>query len=599
MAGLLAPHAADLITHVRGGDPRILDLARAAAGLADEVGLEGLGGPGWPELYAALDDSSTVRATKLAQPSGRRDNYALAAGVGTGPRGAAPIARGVASINWGGVPPAIFDAGENTVDWSVELAVTAVVAVVRAAVIGPDRATGVAVQLRSGAIGGAGALDADARATIPLVDTQQQPVPETAAWDHDWSATSVIVGAPISVVTETPETRERVRRWARARLDRPPDDAFLAEILAAESDYWTLRRPAIPYAERVPNNYRVVQWNTGNVGKSSLQSIADNPALELVGCYAWSPEKVGRDAGELVGIPPLGVAATNDVDELLALKPDCVVYNPMWIDVDELVRILSGGVNVVTTASFITGHNLGAGRDRILEACRKGGSTIFGSGVSPGFAELLAIVSAMVCNRIDKVTVTEAADTTFYDSPATEIPVGFGKPIDHPELQAMTAQGTAIFGEAVRLVADALGVELDQVRCVAEYAQTTADLDLGSWTIAGGCVAGVYASWQGIVGGKTLIDLNVRWRKGQTLEPDWKIDQDGWVIQIDGQPTVTTKVGFLPPPYFQAETIADFMALGHIMTAMPTINAIPAVVAAAPGIVTYTDLPLTLPRGHA
>ncbi|MBW0012418.1 dihydrodipicolinate reductase [Mycobacterium sp.] len=349
----------------------------------------------------------------------------------------------------------------------------------------------------------------------------------------------------------------------------------------------------------MPNTYRVVQWNTGNVGKSSLRSIADNPGLELVGCYAWSAAKVGRDAGELAGTSPLGVTATDDVDALLALKPDCVVYNPMWIDVEELVRILSAGVNVVTTASFITGQNLGEGRDRIVDACRRGGSTIFGSGVSPGFAELLAIVSAMVCNRIDKVTVNEAADTTFYDSPDTEKPVGFGQPIDHPELQAMARKGTAIFGEAVRLVADALGVELDEVRCVAELAQTTADLDLGSWTIPAGCVAGVYISWQGVVNGKTLIDLNVRWRKGQTLEPDWKIDQDGWVIQIDGQPTVTTKIGFLPPPYFQAETIADFMALGHIMTAMPTINAIPAVVAAPPGIVTYADLPLTLPRGYA
>jgi hypothetical protein len=349
----------------------------------------------------------------------------------------------------------------------------------------------------------------------------------------------------------------------------------------------------------VPNKYRVVQWTTGNVGKSSLQSIADNPALELVGCYAWSSEKVGRDAGDLVGIGPLGVAATNDVDALLALKPDCVVYNPMWIDVDELVRILSAGVNVVTTAAFVTGHNLGPGRDRILQACRQGGSTIFGSGVSPGFAELVAIVSAMVCNRIDKVTVNEAADTTFYDSPETEKPVGFGRPIDDPDLQQMATTGTAVFGEAVRLMADALGVELDEVRCVAEFAQTTADLDLGSWTIPAGCVAGAYISWQGIVGGKTLIDLNVRWRKGQTLEPDWKIDQDGWVIQVDGQPTVTTKVGFLPPPYFQAETIADFMVIGHILTAMPVINAIAAVVAAPPGIVTYADLPLTLPRGYA
>jgi hypothetical protein len=345
--------------------------------------------------------------------------------------------------------------------------------------------------------------------------------------------------------------------------------------------------------------YRVVQWTTGNVGKSSVQAIVANTTLELVGCYAWSQEKVGRDAGELCGIAPLGIAATDDVDALLALKPDCVVYNPMWMDTDELVRILSAGVNVVATAAFITGHNLGADRDRIIEACERGGSTMFGTGVSPGFAELLAIVASTICDRVDKVTVNEAADTTFYDSPATETPVGFGKPIDHPDLQAMTAHGTAVFAEAVRLVADALGVELDDVRCDAEYAQTTADLDLGSWTIPAGCVAGVAASWKGFVGDDVLVELNVRWRKGQTLEPDWKIEHEGWVIQIDGRPTVTTTIGFLPPSDFEAETIADFMVLGHIMTAAPTLNAIPAVVAAAPGIATYIDLPLVLPRGIA
>lgn len=349
----------------------------------------------------------------------------------------------------------------------------------------------------------------------------------------------------------------------------------------------------------MPNNgsYRVVQWTTGNVGKSSVAAIAKNPNLELVGLYAWSDDKVGQDAGELAGIEPLGVKATNDVDELLALKPDVVNYNPMWIDVDELVRILEAGVNVVATASFITGHNQGAGRDRIAEACRRGGSTIFGSGISPGYVNQLSVVAAGICDRVDKITVNEAADTTFYDSPATEKPVGFGQPIDHPDLQAMTAHGTGVFGEAVRMVADALGIELDEVRCDAEYAQTTEDLDLGSWTIPAGCVAGVYAGWKGIVGGQTRVEINVRWRKGQALEPDWKIDQDGWVIEVAGRPTVTMKVGFLPPPDFEATTLEEFMVLGHIMTATPPLNAIPAVVAAAPGIVTYNDLPLILPRG--
>ncbi|MGY4647773.1 hypothetical protein ACVWWN_001569 [Mycobacterium sp. URHB0021] len=105
---------------------------------------------------------------------------------------------------------------------------------------------------------------------------------------------------------------------------------------------------------------------------------------------------------------------------------------------------------------------------------------MYGSGISPGYVNQLSIVAAGICDRIDKITVNEAADTTFYDSPATEKPVGFGQPIDHPDLQAMTEHGTGVFGEAVRMVADALGIELDEVRCDAEYAQTTEDLDLGS-----------------------------------------------------------------------------------------------------------------------
>ena len=95
---------------------------------------------------------------------------------------------------------------------------------------------------------------------------------------------------------------------------------------------------------------RLVQWTTGNVGKRSVRAVASNRALDLVGCYAWSPDKVGRDVGELAGIEPLGVTATDDIDALIELEPDCVIYNPMWPNVDHLVRILSAGVNVVTTA---------------------------------------------------------------------------------------------------------------------------------------------------------------------------------------------------------------------------------------------------------
>ncbi len=343
--------------------------------------------------------------------------------------------------------------------------------------------------------------------------------------------------------------------------------------------------------------YRVVQWTTGNVGTSSVRAIAANPTLELVGCYAWSPEKVGRDVGELCGIEPLDVKATNDIEALLALKPDCVVYNPMFADVDELVRILEAGINVVGTAGFVTGHFLGTGRDRIAVACKHGGSTIFGSGINPGFIQLFAIVSAGLSDRVDKVSMLESADTTIYNSPETEMPMGFGYPIDQADLPAITEKGSGVFRDAVLLVADALGVELDEVRCEVEYAQTTEDLELpGDWTIAKGCVAGVDVRWKGIFGGRDIIEIRGRWRKGQTLDPDWPLDM-GYTIEVQGQPTIKTTLSFLPPPDFQGETLDDYIMLGLTITAMPAINAIPAVVAAPPGIATYNDLPLLLPRG--
>ena len=269
----------------------------------------------------------------------------------------------------------------------------------------------------------------------------------------------------------------------------------------------------------------------------------------------------------------------------------------MWPSVDELVRILEAGVNVVTTAAFINGARLGAERDRLVAACERGGTSLFGTGVSPGFAELVAITIAGISSRVDKVTVSETADTTFYDSPDTERPVGFGQPIDHPGLHDMARDGTAVFSEAVALVADALGVELDEIVCESEFAKTTEDVVMASWTIPAGCVAGVAASWQGRIGDRTVIDLNVRWKKGSTLEPDWVIAKDGWTISVEGLPTVTASLDFLPPPDFQAETLEDFMAIGHIITAVPALNAIASVVDARPGIVTYADIGSPMPRG--
>ena len=343
--------------------------------------------------------------------------------------------------------------------------------------------------------------------------------------------------------------------------------------------------------------YRVVQWTTGNIGVKSVHAIVANSQLELIGCYAWSPDKVGRDVGELCGIGPLGVTATDDIDALIALNPDCVVYNQMFADVDVLVHILTAGINVVTTSEFITGHRLGAGRDRVAKACAVGGSTIFGSGLNPGFIQLFAIVSAGLSDRIDRVYIEESFDTTIYNSPETEKIMGFGYPIDHPGLLTVTEEGSGIFREAVMLVAEALGAQLDDIRCEAKYAQATADVHLpGDWVIAKGCVAGIDVSWKGYVGERDIVEVRAVWTKGQSLEPIWDTGF-GYHITVEGRPTIKTTLAFEPPPDFVAETIEEYILLGLTITAVPAITAIPAVVAALPGIVTYNDLPLLLPRG--
>jgi hypothetical protein len=213
VAALLRPHSAALSAHVYDGDPRVVELLRTCTDLAEDVG---------------------VAFGEIAGVSAKRDDYALAAGADAGGRATGAIAAGVDSINWGAVPPGVFDAAENTVEWRVEAVDGVPKFFVRVALSGPGLAAGIPVRLQSGDLGGADLLDADGVAAFAVVDAQLQQVSESVAWGHDWRRTMVTIGA---AVDESPETRERIREFARARLRQPAGDAFLAEVLAAESDY--------------------------------------------------------------------------------------------------------------------------------------------------------------------------------------------------------------------------------------------------------------------------------------------------------------------------------------------------------------------------
>ena len=230
VAGLLAPHLGVLNSFAGQGDPRIAALVEECRELAGEIGLD------WPDTLDAVS---------------RRDEYALAAGAADGSDGTGLIARGTATVAWSAVPPGVFDAAEGTVEWSVSAVGERVQALVRVALGGPDSSAGIDVWIGDNGCEGAGFLDATGRAVLDVHDRQGQPVTETQAWNLDWSHLSVRVGA--AGAAESTSDRHRVRVFARARLAAGSnwrlaagsnsrlaaagDDAFLAEVLAAESDY--------------------------------------------------------------------------------------------------------------------------------------------------------------------------------------------------------------------------------------------------------------------------------------------------------------------------------------------------------------------------
>lgn len=345
---------------------------------------------------------------------------------------------------------------------------------------------------------------------------------------------------------------------------------------------------------------RVVQWTTGNVGREAAKAVLAHPDLELVGCYAHGADKVGRDVGELCGVEPAGVVATDDVAALLALQPDCVVYTALFPDIDQQCRILEAGINIVTSAAFVTGWGVGdEAKRRLDDAARRGGASLFGSGMNPGFNNLLAIVSAGFSRRVDKVKLIESADASVQQSRETLEGIGMGLDTDDPEAARLAEAGSRVFGDGVCLVADAMGWELDAIRCEPSFARATEDIDLGWIRVDRGRIAGVNVRWLGMTGERCVVEFIGQYVLGTEFEPAWKI-LHGWRVWVEGYPGVRTTLEVRPEGDTLeriAEDPNEFLALGMSVVAVPIVNAIPAVCAAAPGIRTYLDLPPITSRG--
>jgi 2,4-diaminopentanoate dehydrogenase len=349
---------------------------------------------------------------------------------------------------------------------------------------------------------------------------------------------------------------------------------------------------------------RVVQWSTGNVGRHAIAGIDARPELDLVGVWVSDPAKVGKDAGELAGLGrSLGVAATNDADALLELKPDCIVHTAMADNrlpeaIADLQRFLAAGVNVVSSGPVFLQYPDGVVPPEITDPIRKaaadGGASLWVNGVDPGFAnDWLPLVLSSVCERIDEVRCFEVLDYSTYDNPTVLFDVmGFGKPVDDVPMLLMPGVLSLAWGSVVRQIAAGLGVELDELKETVVRLPAPETFDIASGTIQEGTAAALRFEVLGMHGGRPVSVLEHITRLRPDLGPDWPqpAGQGCYRVQISGEPNYTLDLQLLG-------TDGDHNTAGLKATAMRLVNAVEAVVAAPPGLLTALDLPLITGRG--
>ena len=342
--------------------------------------------------------------------------------------------------------------------------------------------------------------------------------------------------------------------------------------------------------------YRVIQWATGNVGRAAIEGIAAHPELELAGAWVHSPEKAGRDVGEICGIAPLGVAATNDADALLALDADCVHYSPLLAQPAEVIRILESGKNVVTPLGWF--YPFGSkGVAEVEAACRRGGVSLLGTGIHPGgITERFPLMVSGLCRDIRHVRAEEFSDIRGYRAEfvVREVML-FGKKPEQARASPMLKLLGHGFNQSIDMVAAALGFSLDpEKRAQHEMAVATARIETPVGDLEPGTVAAQRFTWQGTVGGRPVITARVNWLMGEeNLDPAWRLDGERFEVAIEGAPPVKVTFHGLHPESVHGDLDHN---PGLLATAMHCVNAIPYVCRADPGIRTYLDLPLICGR---
>jgi hypothetical protein len=339
---------------------------------------------------------------------------------------------------------------------------------------------------------------------------------------------------------------------------------------------------------------RVIQWATGPVGQVQLAEVIDNPEFDLVGVFVYSPDKVGVDAGALVGRPDTGIVATNDKAAILALDADVVLHSAskaygfrdFQANTDDIVALLESGKSVITVTSYAHLPTLGSDVDeRIRKACAAGNSRFCPAGEHPGFMlEKLAVGLTALCQRVDNISVQQFVDCSHVPEERMLVDLmGMGKrpeeiSVESPAFRAVSTQSEQAIGAA----ADALGIQIDEIDHVIRTAVSPKDVTLDCTTLAAGTVVGQILSWTGYHAGKPVLAVEEFWTCTADI-PDWDLVLDGHTVRIrvDGVPNVAAEVRVDTDPIAQFGNVSG----GYVAVGISAIRAIPYVLKAPPGIV--------------
>jgi 4-hydroxy-tetrahydrodipicolinate reductase len=340
---------------------------------------------------------------------------------------------------------------------------------------------------------------------------------------------------------------------------------------------------------------RVVQWATGNIGTRALREVIRHPSLDLVGLFVYDPAKDGVDAGTLCGEKPVGVKATTDRTAILALDADCALYMPRAMDLDDVVAFLEAGTNVVTTcgAFFDGGRPLGdERRGRVLDACERGGASVYDTGSSPGFiTETLPFALLSLQRSVESIEIEEFANMSQRNSPHMIFELmGFGRSVESFSGKAREAHLLRAFSPSLGALASAAGRPVDTWSSTGEYAVARRTTQIAAGELAAGTIAAMRTRIVGSRDGTAVVSMTPTWYCTTDLEPAWELGATGWRVRVRGDAPLDVALPFPIP-------LEELGSWTPAYTANPTVNAVPYVCAAPPGILSTTDLPPITPAG--